>query len=136
VVEFPGNAELLAIRLRGPEANVNDLVRIVDEVAKAYENEVVFEEAQIRLNTRDLKAASLAKLRANLAKKMQLLQDMKEEAGAAADGDVEIKLRQLEIDTLLEVARETSRSLEWSDIEASAPPRIRKVQPAVPSPDN
>jgi hypothetical protein len=135
-VEFPGESELLAIRLRGPASHANDLIRIVDEVATAYENEVVFADAQTRLNTRDLKAASFKKLEEELAEKMQLIVDMKTELGSEAGDSVEIKLRQLEIDTLLEIVREIRRSLEWNDIEASAPPRIKKIQPAVPSWDD
>jgi hypothetical protein len=134
--EFVGDSELLAIRLRGPESLRNDIVRIVDEVAKAYEDEVVFADAQTQLTTRDLKAACLKKLQEELANTMQLLHDLKKEVGAGASDNVEIKLRQLELDTLTEMVQETSRSLERDDIEANAPPRIRKVQPAVPSLDN
>jgi hypothetical protein len=135
-VDFPQDGELLAIRLRGPEAHANDLVRIVDEVAKAYEEEVVFADAQTQLATRDLKAATLTKLRNELLKKTKDLIDLKKELGAKAAESAEVQAWQTEIEVLTEVVRETSRSLEFSDIEANAPPRIRKVQPAVPSPDN
>ena len=134
--EFVGNSELLAIRLRGPEAHANDLTRIVDEVAKAYVEEVVFADAQSRLNSRDLKAMCLKKLREELTEKMQKLQDLKEDAGAKAGDSVEIKTLELDLVTLTEIVQETSRRLEREDIEASAPPRIRKVQPAVIGPDN
>ena len=135
-IDFPQDGEILAIRLRGPESHTNDLVLIVDAVAKAYEDEVVFDDTQTRLNTRDLKAMSLKKLRDELADKMQQLQDVKKEVGTAAGDSVDIKLRQLEIDTLTVMVRETSLSLERDDLEANAPSRIEKVQPAVSRSDN
>jgi hypothetical protein len=135
-VDFPEDGEIMAIRLRGPESRSNDLVLIVDEVAKAYEEEVVFADAQTRLTTRDLKANSLKKMQQELAKKMQVLDDLRKEAGTSAGENVDIKLRELEVETLTELVRETSRSLEWNDIESNAPARIKKVQPAVIGPDN
>jgi hypothetical protein len=135
-VDFPLDGEIMAIRLRGPEAQAKDLVRIVDEVAKAYEDEVVFADAQTQLATRDLKAASLTKLRNELLKKTKDLINLKKELGATAAESAEVQAWQTEIEVLTEVVREISRSLEFSDIEATGPPRIRKVQPAVPSPDN
>ena len=48
-VDFPQDGEILAIRLRGPESHTNDLVLIVNEVTKAYEDEVVFADTQTRL---------------------------------------------------------------------------------------
>jgi hypothetical protein len=134
--EFIGDSELLAIRLRGPKSHVLDLTRLVDEVAKAYEDEVVYADTQTRLRTRDLKAQSLKRLKDDFVEKMQALHDFQEDAGAAASDPVDIQARQLELDSMSEVVLELSRSLEWDDIEANAPPRIRKVQPAVPGPDN
>jgi hypothetical protein len=75
-------------------------------------------------------------LRNELLKKTKDLIDLKKELGAKAAESAEVQAWQTEIEVLTEVVRETSRSLEFSDIEANAPPRIRKVQPAVPSPDN
>jgi hypothetical protein len=134
--EFIQDSEILAIRLRGPKSHIQDLVRLVDEVAKAYEDEVLFVDTQTRLRTRDLKAQSLKRLKDELVEKLQLLEDLKEDAGASAAGSVDIQARQLELDTISEVVRGLSSSLEWDDIEANAPPRIRKVQTAVPGPDN
>ena len=46
-VDFPEDGEILAIRLRGPEARSNDLVLIVDAVAKAYVDEVIFADRKL-----------------------------------------------------------------------------------------
>jgi hypothetical protein len=83
-----------------------------------------------------LKAQSLKKIQDELYKKMQRLLDMKKEAGAAGAESVDIQALQIEIDTLSKIVREMSLSLEWDDIDANAPPRIRKLQPAMSSPDN
>jgi hypothetical protein len=132
-VDFPGDGEIMAIRLRGPESHSNDLVFIVDEVTRAYEDEVIFADTQTRLNTRDLTAQSLKRLKEELIEKMQVLNDIKKEIGTAATDSPEIHARQMEVDVLSELAREISRRLELCDFEANAPSRIRKLQPAVAS---
>jgi hypothetical protein len=134
--EYVGNSELLAIRLRGPEAHTHALIQIVDAVAKAYEDEVVFADSQTRRATRDLKAGSLTKLQNELLDKTQDLIALKHRLGAKGAQSAQIQVGQKEIEVLTEVVQETRRSLEFNDIEANAPPRIRKVQPAVPSLDN
>jgi len=135
VVEYPHDAEILAIRLRGPEVYAADLVQIVDAVAKAYEEEVVFEAHQSRLGTRDLNAASLKKIENEISRKMQELIDLDTESEGKIKDTVDGRMRQEEIDILLEQWRELSRSLERVDIELNAPRRIRKIQGAVISPD-
>ena len=40
-VSFPENAEIISIQLRGTEAQSQDLVLIVDSIAKAYKDEVI-----------------------------------------------------------------------------------------------
>jgi hypothetical protein len=135
-VDFPEDGEIMAIRLRGPESRSNDLVLIVDSVAKAYEDEVIFADAQTRLATRDLKAQLLRKLKEELLDKMQTLYDIKKEIGTRAAESVDVHARQMEVEVLTNLTREVSRSLELDDIEANAPSRIKQVQNAVISPDN
>jgi capsular exopolysaccharide synthesis family protein len=86
-VDFPQNGELLSISLSA-NAPPEDLVRLVDEVATAYENEVVFADSQTRLNTRDLLAASLKKITEEITEKLQLYLDMARDLGKtqATDG--------------------------------------------------
>ena len=57
-VEFPQQGEILSISLTD-DAPAEDLVALVNAVAKAYEDEVVFVDQQRRLGTRDLLAKSL-----------------------------------------------------------------------------
>jgi capsular exopolysaccharide synthesis family protein len=60
-VEFPQQGEILSISLT-ENAPVEDLVQLVNAVAKAYEEEVVFKASQRRKGTSDLVAKSLKKL--------------------------------------------------------------------------
>jgi capsular exopolysaccharide synthesis family protein len=60
-VDFPQQGEILSISVIGSPPE--DLVRLVDAVAKAYRDEVIFEEKQRRLATRDLLARSLDNLK-------------------------------------------------------------------------
>lgn len=57
-VNYPQNGEVLAIALSGPEPP-EDLVRLVDAVATAYNDEVVFKEKARRIGNRDLLNRSL-----------------------------------------------------------------------------
>ena len=49
-VEFPENAEILAIKLHGTEEQAPELVAIVDAVANAYQREVVADMRQRKLS--------------------------------------------------------------------------------------
>ncbi len=60
-VEFPQQGEILSISLTD-DGPADDLVALVNAVAKAYEEEVVFVDQQQRLGTSDLVAKSLKKL--------------------------------------------------------------------------
>ncbi len=60
-VEFPQQGEILSISLTD-DGPAEDLVALVNAVAKAYEEEVVFVDQQRRLGTSDLVAKSLKKL--------------------------------------------------------------------------
>ena len=84
-VDFPQNGELLSISLSA-NAPPEDLARLVDEVTKAYEDEVVFADNQTRLSTRDLLSQSLKKTNEELSDKLQTYLNMAEELGKA-DGD-------------------------------------------------
>jgi capsular exopolysaccharide synthesis family protein len=64
------------------------LVRLVDEVAKAYEDEIVFADKQTRLNTRDLLANTLKKTNEELSEKLQLYLDMAKDLGKSVGSDL------------------------------------------------
>jgi hypothetical protein len=73
---FPGDGELLSIRLRGPESAAKDLGAIVDAVAKAYEEEIVYNQKSRALGERDLRAQSLQGLTKEVEEKMHLMDSM------------------------------------------------------------
>ena len=78
-VDYPNQGEILSITLSGsPSA---DLVQLVSAVAKAYEDEVIFEAHQRRLGTRDLLAASLKKVQEEVERKLQDFLDIARDSG-------------------------------------------------------
>jgi polysaccharide biosynthesis transport protein len=85
-VDFPQNGELLSISLSA-NAPPEDLQRLVDEVSKAYEDEVVFADTQTRLTTRDLLAQTLKKTTEELDDRLQTYLNMAKEMGKAQGSD-------------------------------------------------
>ena len=79
-VDFPQQGEILSISL-SDDALPEDLVRLVDAVAKAYRDEVIFDEQQRRKVTRDLLARSLENLRKEIQRNWELYIAIAEETG-------------------------------------------------------
>ena len=87
-------ARFLAIRLRGPESDADDLVRIVDAVAKAYEEEVIFaDDANSAIDARLEGHDCSRSCKKSSRTRCKLLHDFKKEAGTAAGDSVNIKIR-------------------------------------------
>jgi hypothetical protein len=127
-VEFPNGSEVLAIRLPCTEAAGADACKIVNGVANAYLNEVVFANDQEQLVTRDALAKSTAQLSNQLNERLQML------SGQMKDADkdsAKVKMQQLELDTLTETWRKARAALNEADFEAESPKRILEIQPAV-----
>jgi hypothetical protein len=80
-VSYPEDAEILEISLRGPEAYASDLVQIVDAVANAYSDEVVYKDRQWHLMKRDVLARSLRELKSNISQKWDEFIDMARDSG-------------------------------------------------------
>lgn len=68
-VDFPNRSEILRISLSG-DGLPEDLRQLVDAVAKAYQNEVVYKERQRRLTVRDALAKALDNITDELNRKM------------------------------------------------------------------
>ena len=138
-VRYPEDAEILEISLRGPEAYATDLVRIVDAVANAYSDEVLFKERSRTLSSRDIFARSLESLNKKIADKSEVYLDIAKESDApdeASDAALRQKALQAELDQLQRVADEMAAKLLRMEIEANAPQRIELIQKAVASPDD
>ena len=97
-VDFPQNGEILSITLSGDELP-EDLVRLVDAVAKAYQDEVIEKERARRLANRDLLARNLEDLGVNTKRKMDEFLDIAREAGrsqgSTRDAETEILMRDI-----------------------------------------
>jgi capsular exopolysaccharide synthesis family protein len=96
-VDFPQQGEILSISLVGSPPE--DLVRLVDAIAKAYRDEVIYEEKQRRLATRDLLARSLENLKKEIGRNWEDYIAIAREAGRpeadARDDQTDILLRDI-----------------------------------------
>jgi hypothetical protein len=126
-VEFPENAEILAIRLRGPEAQAQDLAQIVDAVAKAYRDEVIYAGKQRRLASRDLLARSLESLNKEIARKFEQYLDIAREADRLEGGSGKV-LQELDIKRLDRVETEIMR-LENEQFQAETKGGSENAEP-------
>lgn len=81
-VSFLQDSEILRISLSGEGAD-DDLKKLVDAVAKAYEKEVVYNERQRRLLTRDALAKSLGSINKELSESMEQYYAVAIELGAS-----------------------------------------------------
>jgi succinoglycan biosynthesis transport protein ExoP len=92
-VDFPNRSEILRISLSG-DGLPEDLRQLVDAVADAYLNEVVYKERQRRLTARDALANALKTITDELTRKMEEYHDVAVEIGAseAYDRDAETEL--------------------------------------------
>jgi hypothetical protein len=126
-VDFSGGSEVLAIRMHCPEEAVNDYRTILDSVAAAYQNEIVFAADQTRLVNRDALAKSLSKLSSEVESKMDELYSLTKDSGKDSP---EVQLRQATLDDLMEVMHRSSIALQYFDMESEAPKRIKEIQPA------
>src|SRR5262249_35631756 len=97
-VEFPQNGEILSITLSGNELG-EDLLRLVDAVAKAYKDEVISAERQRRLGTRDLLNHNLENLNTDLKRQMDEYLEIAKESGHPGanerDAETELLLRDI-----------------------------------------
>ncbi|HJQ80343.1 MAG TPA: M56 family metallopeptidase, partial [Lacipirellulaceae bacterium] len=105
---YPGS-EILYVRMgcsRGNEAD--QAVKIVNAVAKAYEDEVIFKDRQRQASSTDLLARSYKKLNEEIRQKMEDYQEISREAGLAESGAGQVA-QQLDIRRLERVEEELMR---------------------------
>jgi polysaccharide biosynthesis transport protein len=84
-VSYPQNGEILAIELRGPVSQADELRMIVDAVAGAYNKEVLGKERSLRLNVRDMVERSLQNLNAEIKRKYEDFLDIAKGMGKSTD---------------------------------------------------
>jgi capsular exopolysaccharide synthesis family protein len=101
-VTYPQQGEYLTISLTGPELP-DDLVKLVQAVADAYEAEVLFKDDARRLGTRDQLNKSLKKIQEEIRQKWEVYMDIAREAENPAvtvrDSQTEILLNQVSAGT-------------------------------------
>jgi hypothetical protein len=94
-VSYPQNGEILAIELRGPASQANDLRLIVDAVAEAYQKEVLGAEKSRKLTQRDMVERGLRNLNDEIKHKYEDYLDIAKGMGKA-EGSNDIQ-QQLDI---------------------------------------
>ncbi len=77
---YPQQGEYLSISLSGNEEDSADLVRLVDAVAAAYKDEVLFKEKSRRLSTRDMLNRSLTSVNDDITNKWDEYIDIAKES--------------------------------------------------------
>ena len=102
-VDFPNRSEILRISLSG-DCLPEDLRQLVNAVARAYTNEVIFKERQRRLDIRDALAKALDGITKELNREMGEYHDLAVELGSsdAYDRDAETELLLRDISKLQE----------------------------------
>jgi hypothetical protein len=98
--EFPEEGEYLSISLEGVEEHSADLQQIVDAVAKAYSDEVLFKEKQRRLMGRDVLSSILNKLHSKIQAKWEVYAEIARESDIPQEDEAPIStqiiLKQIE----------------------------------------
>ena len=91
---YPQNGEILAISLRGPASQANDLRVVVDAVAEAYKREVLGNEKDRKLQQHDMfcKTHSFQNLNAEIKRKFEDYIDIAKGMGRA-DGDIDPEMQ-------------------------------------------
>jgi hypothetical protein len=133
-VDFPGDGEVMEIRLRANRIFDNDVQRVVDAVATAYRNEVLDAAKFRQLKLRDSIAKTLRTIERELVEKMKILYSLEKDLGPKPTKSVDLDMRRIEIKSLTEVVGHMRRRLEIIDINAQLPEemqRIQKIQRAV-----
>ena len=85
-VGFVPGSEIMYVRLSGKRDEIEQLTKLVDAVAEAYEDEVIFADTADQLTTRDLLAQTVKKLNEELTDKMQTYHNMAKEMGKLDSG--------------------------------------------------
>jgi succinoglycan biosynthesis transport protein ExoP len=85
-VSFPQESEILKISISGSE-NPIELQKIVDAVAKAYEDRVIYAARTKKLSTREVLSRSLGDLQSEIRRKMEDFEDLAKELGTS-EGEV------------------------------------------------
>jgi len=109
-ISYPENGEILAIELRGPASQANDLRLIVDAVADAYKREVLGKETARRLTVRDMLEHSLQNLNGEIKRKYEDYVDIAKGMGRSdSDSDPEMQIYMKRMDRIDEELAQLER---------------------------
>jgi hypothetical protein len=131
--DFPGDGELLRIRLRSRDPA--DAAKVVNSVVGSYFKEVVEQGLQQRNRNEERLRVLYQELRDQIAREKKEVARMKEAlAGAGASGEPDIDVRAAEIKRLEDDAGDLHARLLQLRLSKYEPPRVRRVDEASPRP--
>ncbi len=95
-VSFASDSPILEVRYEGDESP-DDMIKVIDAVVKSYKDNVLRQDKETQLATRDDLTAVLATVKDDLKKKMDQLQDMDEVDGFLSFQEIELPRLNAEI---------------------------------------
>jgi hypothetical protein len=136
-IGFFDNSEILYIRMRGSSDEVEQLTKIVDAIARIYENEVIFKDEQRSKVIRDALATSFSALTDEIRAKMDDQYALAEELGAAdLDGrsrflqDLDVKrLERIDVELLRLEEEQLAAKIYFDQEKGKVSPKERARLP-------
>ena len=127
-VTFPGDSEIMQIRMVADDVHIDEAVKLVNAVQQAYLERVVFKDREERLRTKAIFERSFRELVDQTVTKAEKLRELRHEASGKPS--VEINQRQRELKVLRELVDEMRMKIERMEINLASPDRIQKLQDA------
>ncbi|WP_442482386.1 hypothetical protein [Aeoliella sp. SH292] len=130
VAEFEGDSDLLVLRLEGPEEQANDLRAIVQAVSRAFMDEVVMKARFEGAKGLERLKSSYAEYQIQLREKLTDLATVREESGESAAGSADVRLRELEIESLERTFTLMADRIQQMELDLDRPSQIRILEAA------
>jgi hypothetical protein len=130
VAGFEGDSDLLVLRLEGPEEQANDLRAIVQAVSQAFMDEVVMKNRFEGAKDLERLESSYAEYQIQLREKLTELATVRAESGESAAGKADVRLRELEIESLERTFTLLADKIQKLELDLDRPSHIKLVDRA------
>jgi len=125
-VDFQEASRLLMLRLRGREDDKDDLIQLVDAIARSLCKEVAIVDRRDSLARRDEKMRRSIELKEKIQRKLTHLDRQARQLG---EESVEVKLGREELDVLRQVWRKSFAEIEADEADLGASARVVLIKP-------
>lgn len=129
MVEFEGDSYLLEVWLAGPVEQADDLKTIVKAVSDAFYDEVLMKARFERSKDLDKLKSTYAEYQTQLREKLTQLARVRTELGEPAADSAEVRIRELEIQTLERTFQLLADKIQQMELDIDLPPQIALVDP-------